>query len=176
MEFWVRRWREELWRGLGDARKILELGVGTGKNIPFYPHGVDMTAIDISERMLAEAKRRAARHGAAVELQLADAQELPFRDATFDFAVATFVFRSVPDAVKGLRETRRVLKPGGRLLMVERVLTNRPMLRQLMLWLDPLTHRLLGCAHQSRCARKCGGCRICSGNGGRSRDRCRQAH
>jgi ubiquinone/menaquinone biosynthesis C-methylase UbiE len=148
-EFRFRQWRRDLWREVGQAEQVLELGVGTGKSIACYPAGAEVTAIDISERMLERAQRKAARLGRNVKLQVADAQFLPFPDAAFDTVVTTFVFCSVPDPVKGLREARRVLKPGGRLLMIEHVLSQRPLLRRLMCRLDPVTHRLWG-AHINR--------------------------
>jgi ubiquinone/menaquinone biosynthesis C-methylase UbiE len=148
LEFRFRHWRRDLWQLVGSEEKTLELGVGTGKSFPFYP-AAEITAIDISEKMLQRAKLRAKRLGTNVTLQIADAQQLPFADATFDAVVATFVFCSVPDALQGLREAKRVLKPNGRLLMVEHVLSEIPWLRGLMKWLDPVTHRLWG-AHIDR--------------------------
>jgi phosphatidylethanolamine/phosphatidyl-N-methylethanolamine N-methyltransferase len=149
IELRARHWRSELWHMVGADEKVLELGVGTGKSFPFYPPGADVTAIDISQRMLERARRRAERLGTKVMLQVADAQTLPFTDASFDTAVTTFVFCSVPDALRGLRETRRVLKRGGKLLMIVHVLSERPWLRRAMHWLDPVTHRLWG-AHIDR--------------------------
>jgi SAM-dependent methyltransferase len=99
--------------------------------------------------MLERARRRAARLGSSARLDVADVQALPFPDASFDTAVATFVFCSVPDPVLGLRELRRVLKPGGRLLLLEHVLSERPWLRGLMRRLDPLPYHLWG-AHLNR--------------------------
>jgi len=84
-----------------------------------------------------------------VTLQVADAQALPFADASFDEVVATFLFCSVPDAVAGLREARRVLRPGGRLRLLEHVLSKRPVWRRLMRWFDPIPSRLWG-AHIDR--------------------------
>ena len=94
--------------------------------------------------MLERARVRAERTGAAVELIEADAQALPFPDATFDAAVATFVFCSVPDPVLGLGELRRVLVPGGQLLLLEHVLSHKPVLRPVMRLLNPLMVRVSG--------------------------------
>ncbi len=149
MEFRFRPWRRNLWRDVLSQGRILEIGVGTGKNIPFYPASASITAVDISERMLERAKQKAAHAGRKVDLGVADAQSLPFADKVFDTVVTTFVFCSVPDPVKGLQEARRVLKPGGRIVMLEHVLSERPTLRRLMKWLDPFMHRLWG-AHIDR--------------------------
>jgi phosphatidylethanolamine/phosphatidyl-N-methylethanolamine N-methyltransferase len=148
MEWRARRWRRELWSRVGPGR-ILELGIGTGKNIRYYPAGRDIVAMDISERMLARARRRAERFGADVRLELGDVQRLSYPDASFDVAVATFLFCSVPDPILGLCEVRRVLRPGGQLLLLEHVLSSRPLLRRLMRWLDPVPFHIWG-AHINR--------------------------
>jgi ubiquinone/menaquinone biosynthesis C-methylase UbiE len=137
------RWRERLW-SLVEGHDILEIGVGTGKNIPFYPAGAAMTAIDLSPRMLERAGLRAAEAGRQVDLREMDVERLEFPDASFDAAVVTFVFCSVPDPVRGLREVRRVLRPTGRLYMLEHVLSRRSGLRQLMMAVNPLTVRITG--------------------------------
>lgn len=142
------RWRRELWARVPRGR-TLELGVGTGRSLRFYPSDAEIIAIDFSPRMLARARRRAARLGMTVDLRVADVQALPFPDASFDTVVATCLFCSVPDPVQGLREARRVLKPGGQLLLLEHVLSRRPLLGRLMRWLDPLVVRIWG-AHIAR--------------------------
>jgi len=96
-------WRKELWTRIAAGR-VLEVGVGTGKNLPFYPRAAKVTAIDLSPRMLERAKRTAARLSQNVDLRLMDAQDLKFADATFDAAVATFVFCSAPLPVRGMQE------------------------------------------------------------------------
>lgn len=148
MELGFARWRRDLWARVRPGR-TLELGVGTGRSLRYYPAAADVTAIDFSPRMLARARRRAARLGVVVDLRNADVQALPFPDASFDTVIATCLFCSVPDPVQGLREAYRVLKPGGQLLLVEHVLSLRPLLGRVMRWLDPLVVRLWG-AHIGR--------------------------
>lgn len=148
MEWRARRWRRDLWGRVGGGQ-VLELGVGTGKNIGYYPRDREVVALDLSEGMLARARRKAARRGIAVRFELGDVQALPFQNATFEVVVATFLFCSVPDPVRGLVEARRVLKPGGRLLLIEHVLSHRPLLRRLMRWLDPIALHVWG-AHIDR--------------------------
>lgn len=97
----------------------MEVGVGTGKNMPYYPLNVDITAIDFSPPMLDRAEKRSEVLGIEVKLQEMDVQQLTFPSQSFDTIFAAFVFCSVPDPVQGLKELRRVVKPEGRLLLLE---------------------------------------------------------
>lgn len=137
------QWRTMLWERVQGPR-VLEIGVGTGKNMPSYHKGWQITAIDLSPRMLEQAKRRAEREHVEVDLRLGDAQALPFADASFDTVIATFVFCSVPDPVQGLREAARVLVPGGQLLLLEHVLSRNVILRPLMQLANPMMVRMSG--------------------------------
>lgn len=139
----VQHWRSLLWSRV-CGRHVLELGVGTGKNIPHYPTGLDITAIDLSPKMLERARQRAVESGVGVQFMTADAQALPFNDDSFDAVVATFVFCSVPDPVLGLHEAHRVLKPEGQLLLLEHMLSANRLLRPLMHAANPLVVRLMG--------------------------------
>ena len=147
-ELRLSRWRRRLWELVTEG-PVLELGVGTGKSIRHYPAGLEVVGVDISERMLARARRRARRSGRTVRLELADAQELPYDTASFATVVTTCVFCSIPEPARALAEARRVLQPGGRLLMLEHVLSHRPRLRRWMQWLDPIPAALWG-AHIDR--------------------------
>lgn len=137
------RLRRRLWRQV-EGPTCLEIGVGTGKNLAFHPAHAEAVAVDLSRKMLARAARRARRPGQRVEFIQADAQRLPFRDGAFDAAVATFVFCSVPDPVAGLQEARRVLRPGGRLHLLDHVRSGWAPLGWLMDRLNPLTVRVSG--------------------------------
>lgn len=137
------RWRRRLWQQVRGP-KVLEVGVGTGKNIPYYPPEVEITAIDFSPGMLARARRQALRSRRQVELLVMDVQNLSFPDASFDTVVSSFVFCSVPDPVQGLREVRRVLKPGGQGLFLEHVRSELPVLGWSLDILNPLVSRAGG--------------------------------
>jgi len=138
------RWRRRLWSQIPPGSRVLEIGVGTGKNMRWYPPGVSVVAVDFSPRMLSRAVRRARRKGFDVQLAMMDAQGLALADASFDAVVATCVFCSVPDPVLGLQEVRRVLRPDGRILLLEHVRSRLPILGRLMDWLNPLSLRLQG--------------------------------
>ena len=138
-----KRWREILWSRV-QGPKILEVGVGTGKNFACYPPGSEIVAVDFSEKMLQRARQKSIARGIAVELQLMDVQQLAFADDSFDTVVASFVFCSVPDPLQGLRELYRVCKPGGKLVLLEHVLSSRPLLARLMNFLNPLVVSMVG--------------------------------
>jgi ubiquinone/menaquinone biosynthesis C-methylase UbiE len=124
--------------------RVLEVGVGTGKNLSLYPAGVSLEGIDISPRMLERARQRAEELGVGVRLGHGDIECLRYDDATFDTVTATCVFCSVENPVRGLIELRRVLRPDGRLLLLEHVRPENPVLGKLFDWLSPITRRLFG--------------------------------
>jgi ubiquinone/menaquinone biosynthesis C-methylase UbiE len=136
-------WRQQLWP-LVKGPKVLEVGVGTGMNIPYYPDGLDITAIDLTPGMLDRAKVRAQELGKPVRLCLGDVLHLDFPDHSIDTAIATFVFCSVPNPVLGLQEILRVLEPGGTLLMIEHMRSEQPVIGNLMDLLNPLVVRVMG--------------------------------
>jgi ubiquinone/menaquinone biosynthesis C-methylase UbiE len=123
---------------------VLEVGVGTGAGILFYPEGAVVAGVDLSSGMLERARRRVDASRGGPDLVLGDAQCLGFADGAFDSAAATFVFCSVPDPVRGLRELRRVVRPGGRILLLEHVRIDLPVVGRLMDLLNPIAVRLGG--------------------------------
>jgi ubiquinone/menaquinone biosynthesis C-methylase UbiE len=137
-EFFSTRFeRQRLW-SMVPAGRLLEIGVGTGKNMPYYPINAEVTAIDLSDKMLAQARRRAAQQSIDVALHEMDVQDLSFKENSFDTAVATWVFCSVPDPVRGLRELGRVVRPEGRIVLLDHVRVDRPIVGRLMDLLNPL--------------------------------------
>jgi phosphatidylethanolamine/phosphatidyl-N-methylethanolamine N-methyltransferase len=137
------QWRTRLGERIsGDS--ILEVGVGTGKNIRYYPQDAKVTAIDISQHMLTRARRKVEASGVDVDLAEMDVQNLAFPDHSFDTVLATFVFCSVPDPVQGLRELLRVCRPGGRLVLLEHMRPTNPILGALFDLLNPLVVRMMG--------------------------------
>ena len=116
-----RKIRHLLFQGL--TGRVLDAGVGTGRNIQFYPPEAEVVGIDISPAMLARAERRRLSLGADVELRQMDVANLEFEDQSFDAAVATFLFCVLPEDVQvpALREIGRVVKSGGTIRLLEYV-------------------------------------------------------
>ena len=144
MEGRFRPWREKLWQFVCGPQ-VLEIGVGTGKNMEFWPLNCQITAIDLTPGMLDIARQRAKSvNRQDANLRLGDVQSLQFPSASFDTVVATFVFCSVPDPIQGLREIGRVVRPDGQILLLEHVRIDRPVVGTLMDFLAPLIVRLNG--------------------------------
>lgn len=137
------KWRDLLWSKV-EGHRILEVGVGTGKNFPYYPTDAEITAIDFSEKMLNRAKNRASQQKVKVHLQQMDVQNLEFENNTSDTVIASFVFCSMPEPIRGLIEVERVCKPGGKIVLLEHVLSANRILSWLMNLANPLVVRIIG--------------------------------
>lgn len=135
--------RQKLWAQV-DGYHILEVGVGTGKNFSYYPADARITAVDFSPAMLQQAEQKKARKQVSVDLNLMDIEALYFADNSFDTVIGTFVFCSVPLPMRGLKELYRVCKPGGQVLLLEHVLSSKPIVAKLMNWLNPVIVKLVG--------------------------------
>ena len=139
----LRRWRE--WLVRGATGRVLDVGCGTGRNLPLYDDVRRAVALDPDRRLLARARRR----GPGARFVIGCAEALPFPDGTFETVVSGLVFCSVADPHRGLREVRRVLAPHGSLRMMEHVraggLTGR--LQDLI---QPAWTKLVGGCHPNR--------------------------
>jgi len=142
-EYVFKKFRKMLWSRITGGR-VLELGVGTGANIPYYPKECQVTAVDLSEQMLERAKRRAIKLGTSVDLQLMDAQNLTFPDHSFDIAITTCVFCSVPNPIQGMRELGRVVIPGGDIWLMEHMRVDKPVIGSIMDFVNPFALRMMG--------------------------------
>lgn len=138
----MKKWRQDL---LAQASgKVLEVGIGAGANLPYYPADIDLTGIDFSPNMLKYAGLRAHELHRKVTLLEMDAQQMQFEDDTFDYVIATCVFCSVPDPIAGMKEMLRVCKPEGTILLLEHMRSDNPLVGKIMDLLNPLTVRLTG--------------------------------
>jgi ubiquinone/menaquinone biosynthesis C-methylase UbiE len=123
---------------------VLEVAVGTGLNLTFYPDGVRLTGLDFSPAMLAQALARAAAVGREIDLREGDAQALPFPDASFDTVVCTLGLCGFPDERAAITEMHRVLRPGGKLLLLDHVGSHHRLIHFGQWLLEKLTVRMLG--------------------------------
>ena len=140
-----RRWRPQILQDLNG--RVLEAGVGTGRNLPCYPPSVDLTGIDLSAGMLREARKRVSQAKCRVRLEEGDATLLKtFVDETFDWYVSTFLYCVLPDDLQSLalREMERVLKPGGRFRLLEILYSSQPSLRSRQRLLAPFVEWVYG--------------------------------
>lgn len=136
------KWREDL---LQHAHgKVLEVGVGTGSNLKFYPEYVEVTGIDFSPAMLEKARNKARKMPQSFDLIEMDAQQMEFPDNTFDTVVSTCVFCSVPDPVQGLKEIRRVTKAEGKVIMLEHMRSDNEVVGKAMDILNPIGLNIVG--------------------------------
>ncbi|WP_028992158.1 class I SAM-dependent methyltransferase [Thermoanaerobacter thermocopriae] len=140
---WMSKWRKELFNHV-KGHDVLEIGVGTGKNMPYYPKDINITAIDFSPKMLEKAIARANKLGLNITLKLMDVQQLGFPENSFDVVITACVFCSVPDPIKGLNEIKRVLRKDGELIMLEHVRSNIEPLGTFMDIINPLVVRIYG--------------------------------
>lgn len=129
--------------------EALEVAVGTGRNLPFYPAGARLTGLDVSPAMLDIARARATDLGRSAELCEGDAHALPFPDASFDTVVCTFSLCNIPDQRRAIAEMHRVLRPGGLLLLVDHVASTSRVAFVVQRLFERLTIRLAG-DHQTR--------------------------
>ncbi len=132
------------WACAQATGRVLEVAIGTGRNLPFYPSDVQLTGVDISPRMLERARARAEAHPSPVDLQVGDAQHLAHSDASFDTVVATLTLCSIPDDQAAVAEMARVLRPGGRLILLDHVASRIAVIRAMQRTLDPVLIRWQG--------------------------------
>lgn len=139
-----REWRA--WLVGGAHGRTLDLGTGTGWHLARYPAGVRVVGVEPDRRVLARARRRAPR----VPLAVGRAEALPFRSAAFDTVVSGLVFCSVGDPPLGLREVRRVLRPGGQLRMLEHVRSTNRLWAKVQDAVQPVYTPIVGGCHPNR--------------------------
>jgi ubiquinone/menaquinone biosynthesis C-methylase UbiE len=151
MAFWERRL-------FGDGRQwvcsqatgeVLEVAIGTGRNLPYYPQGIRLTGIEFSPAMLELARRQADQLGRQIDLRLGDAQVLDLPDAAFDTVVCTLSLCAIPDEQRAVAEMKRVLRPGGQLLLLDHV-AGAPRWVRAIQWLLEKVTRPLGEEHLRR--------------------------
>ena len=130
--------------------RILEIGVGSGPNLPLYAADVQVVGVEPSPRLLSMARAAVRKAGRSVELIEGSAEALPLDAGSIDTVVTTWTLCSIPDTAAALREVRRVLRPSGQWLFVEHGLSPDPGVRRWQHWLTPLNRRVAGGCHLDR--------------------------
>jgi ubiquinone/menaquinone biosynthesis C-methylase UbiE len=123
---------------------VLEIAAGTARNLEHYPQGVRLTGIELSPEMAELGRKRAQGLGREIDLRVGDAEQLDFADESFDTVVCTYGLCTIPDDAAAVREARRVLRPGRKLLLAEHVRSPNPVVRTIQRLIDPLAHRFGG--------------------------------
>lgn len=137
------------WIGARAKERILEVAIGTGRNLSYYDDNTTVTGVDLSPAMLALAKNYAAELGRDADLREADASQLPFSDFSFDTVVCALSLCSIPDPARAIAEMYRVLVPGGQILLLDHIGSTWPPLYGAQWLAEQATRRLAG-EHQTR--------------------------
>jgi ubiquinone/menaquinone biosynthesis C-methylase UbiE len=132
------------WLGQRAQGRVLEVAVGTGRDLPHYPADVIVTGIELSPAMLALARQRAAGLGRDVDLREGDAEHLPCGDASFDTVACALSLCTIPDPATAIGEMKRVLVPGGRLLLLDHIASTWPPIHAAQWLLERFTIRAAG--------------------------------
>lgn len=132
------------WLGARVRGRVLEVAIGTGRSLPFYPADTRVTGVDLSPEMLAIARKRAGDEGRAVELMEGDAERLPVADASFDTVLCALSLCSIPRPAAAIAEMRRALVPGGRLLLLDHIASTWPPIKAAQWLLERVTIRTAG--------------------------------
>lgn len=135
------KWREEILTGLSG--RVLDVGIGTGKNIPHYPDNCEVVGVDISDKMLSHAKKKA-NERTNISLFQMDAENLGFKDDSFDHVVTTFVLCSIPEPVAALEEMKRVCKPDGMVINLEHMKSDNRLIATIEDLFNPITKATTG--------------------------------
>lgn len=138
---WFSNWRRDILSGLSG--RVLDLGIGTGKNIPYYPDICEVVGVDISDKMLSHAKRKAGDSNNVSLFQM-DAENLGFKDNSFDYVITTFVLCSIPDPIHALKEMKRVCKPEGMVINLEHMKSENSVIAFMENLFNPLTVAMTG--------------------------------
>lgn len=132
------------WLGERARGRILEVAIGTGRNLPHYPADTIVTGVELSPAMLAIARQHAADLGRDVDLREGDAEHLPFPDGSFDTVVCALSLCTIPDPATAINEMARVLVPGGRLLLLDHIGSTWPPIYAAQWLLERITIPLAG--------------------------------
>lgn len=137
------KWRKLLW-SMVDGDRVLEIGVGTGKNVLYYPSDITMYACDISWNMLNIARKKSYIDLSSIKLTIMDVEDLAYKDNSFDSVVGSFIICSVDDTLKTFNEIQRVCKPDGKILLLENVRSKNKLIGPIMDVINIFTSQIKG--------------------------------
>lgn len=132
------------WLGARARGRVLEVAIGTGLSLPHYADDAVLTGLDLSPAMLDIARRRASELGRGADLQVGDAEQIPFAGESFDTVVCALALCSIPRPEKAIAEMQRVLVPGGRLLLLDHIGSSWPPIYALQWLVERITIRTAG--------------------------------
>jgi ubiquinone/menaquinone biosynthesis C-methylase UbiE len=144
------RWDRTLFAGNREwvcaqaSGEVLEIAIGTARNLPFYPADIRLTGVELSPAMIEIARKRVEELGREVDLRLGDAEALEFADESFDTVICTFSLCTIPDDQAAVREAKRVLRPGGKFVLAEHVRSPVGIVRAIERVVEPLAVRFGG--------------------------------
>ncbi len=125
-----------------EGSKVLILGAGSGLDLEYLPKNIDITAIDITPSMIVELKKKAQEQRLEVDAQVMDGSNLKFEDSTFDYVVLHLILAVIPDPIACIKETERVLKPGGKATIMDKFIPDSKSTRLVLYILNPFTNLL----------------------------------
>jgi ubiquinone/menaquinone biosynthesis C-methylase UbiE len=144
------RWDRTLFAGNREwvcaqaSGEVLEIAVGTARNLPFYPADIRLTGVELSPAMIEVAQKRAADLNRQIDLHVGDAEALEFADESFDTVICTYSLCTIPDDRAAVREAKRVLRPGGKFVLAEHVRSPVGIVRAIERLIEPLAVRFGG--------------------------------
>ncbi|HVC07024.1 MAG TPA: methyltransferase domain-containing protein [Solirubrobacterales bacterium] len=144
------RWDRTLFAGSREwvcaqaSGDVLEIAIGTARNLPFYPADIRLTGVELSPAMIEVAQEQAEKLDREVDLRVGDAEALEFADASFDTVICTYSLCTIPDDRAAVREAKRVLRPGGKFVLAEHVRSPIWVVRMIERLIEPLAVRFGG--------------------------------
>jgi ubiquinone/menaquinone biosynthesis C-methylase UbiE len=144
------RWDRTLFAGSREwvcaqaSGEVLEIAIGTARNLPFYPKNLRLTGVELSPAMIEVARQRAEELGREIDLGVGDAEALEFADESFDTVICTYSLCTIPDDGAAVREAKRVLRPGGKFILAEHVRSPVGIVRAIERLIEPLAIRFGG--------------------------------
>jgi ubiquinone/menaquinone biosynthesis C-methylase UbiE len=144
------RWDRTLFAGNREwvcaqaSGDVLEIAIGTARNLPFYPADIRLTGVELSPAMIEVARKKAEEMGREVDLRVGDAEALEFGDESFDTVICTYSLCTIPDDRAAVREAKRVLRPGGKFVLAEHVRSPVGIVRAIERMIEPLAIRFGG--------------------------------